>query len=273
MDSREFLTTATIVMAMLALATLTELALPLFARAPAQRGRRTANLTLTALALSLNWAFRGAAAVVALGLSLQGPGPMSRLGIPIAAQIIGGLLVLDFSFGYLAHRTMHMSPLLWRAHRVHHSDTFVDATTTFRNHPLEGLWRFLFLIIPVWVLGLPAEAVALQRLLTVINGSLEHANIRLWPPLERVLSWIWVTPNMHKVHHSRVCVETDSNYGNLLSIYDRILHTFTPTHRALGVVYGLDDVDADRARSLPALLSMPFRAHESVAPRGTSCSD
>ncbi len=258
MDSREFLTTAAIFIAMLGLATLTELALPLFARAPAQRVRRATNLALTALTLSLNWALSGAAALVALALSLHGPGPMSRLGIPLAAQIIGGFLVLDFSFGYLAHRTMHMSPLLWRAHRVHHSDTFVDATTTFRNHPIEGLWRFLFLIVPIWVLGLPAEAVALQRLSSAINASLEHANIRLWPPLERVLSWIWVTPNMHKVHHSRARVETDSNYGNLLSIYDRILQTFTPTHRAFGVVYGLDDVDADRARSLPALLSMPF---------------
>jgi sterol desaturase/sphingolipid hydroxylase (fatty acid hydroxylase superfamily) len=157
---------------------------------------------------------------------------MSRLGVPILAQIIGGFVVLDFSFGYLAHRTMHGSPTLWRAHRVHHSDPFVDATTTFRNHPIEGLWRFLFLIVPIWVLGVPAEAVALQRLLTVINGSLEHANIRVWPPLDRVLSLIWVTPNMHKVHHSRDRAETDSNYGNILSIYDRIFRTFTPTDRA-----------------------------------------
>jgi sterol desaturase/sphingolipid hydroxylase (fatty acid hydroxylase superfamily) len=250
---------------MMAVATLIELALPLFARTAALRGRRATNLGLTALTLTLNGALTWAAAAVALALSLQGPGPLTRLGIPVAAQIIGGFLVLDFSFGYLAHRTMHMSPVLWRAHRIHHSDVFVDATTTFRNHPIEGVWRFLFLIVPIWVLGIPAEAVALQKLLTVINGSLEHANIRLWPPLDRALSFFWVTPNMHKVHHSRERAETDSNYGNILSIYDRTLRTFTPTDRAISVRYGLDDVDAVRAKSLPGLLAMPFRGRESAS--------
>ena len=138
--------------------------------------------------------------------------------------------------------TVNAHPALWRVHRVHHSDPFVDATTALRNHPIEGLWRFLFLMIPTWILGVPAEAVALQRLLTVINGSFEHANIRLWQPLDRVLSFFWVTPNMHKVHHSRAHAETDSSYGNILSIYDRILGSFTPTERALSVTYGLDDV-------------------------------
>jgi len=259
MSSQEFLTTLTIVLAMLVLASLVELALPLFARTREQRGRRATNLGLTALTLSLNGALNWAAAGIALALSLEGPGLMTRLGVPAAAQIIGGFLLLDFSFGYLAHRLLHMSPILWRAHRVHHSDSFVDATTALRNHPIEGLWRFLFLMIPTWILGVPAEAVALQRLLTVINGSFEHANIRLWQPLDRVLSFFWVTPNMHKVHHSRAHAETDSNYGNILSIYDRILRTFTPTDRALSVTYGLDDVDPAQAKSLSGLLAMPFQ--------------
>ena len=102
--------------------------------------------------------------------------------------------------------------------------------------------------------------VALQRLLTAINGSLEHANIRVWPALDRALSRVWVTPNMHKVHHSRAAAETDSNYGNILSIYDRVLGTFTPTERALSVVYGLDDVDPAQVRSLSQLLALPFAA-------------
>jgi sterol desaturase/sphingolipid hydroxylase (fatty acid hydroxylase superfamily) len=267
MAPTDFPTSVTIALTMLALATVIELALPMFERAAAQRGRRATNLGLTVLTLAWNGALTWIAAGVAVALSLQGPGLMSRLGVPILAQIIGGFVVLDFSFGYLAHRTMHGSPTLWRAHRVHHSDPFVDATTTFRNHPIEGLWRFLFLIVPIWTLGVPAEAVALQRLLTVINGSLEHANIRVWPPLDRVLSLIWVTPNMHKVHHSRDRAETDSNYGNILSIYDRIFRTFIPTDRARSVTYGLDDVDPVRANSLPTLLAMPF--HSADAPAET----
>ncbi|MBI1818136.1 MAG: sterol desaturase family protein [Deltaproteobacteria bacterium] len=263
MNAREFLTNLTIISVTMGLSAFVELALPLFTPTPAQRAHRTVNLGLTGVTLAVNWALNWTAAVVALALSLQAPGLMTRLGVPLAAQIVVGFVVIDFSFGYLAHRAMHMSPTLWRAHRIHHSDPFVDVTTTFRNHPIEGVWRFLFIVIPVWILGLPAEAVVLQRLLTVINGGLEHANIRLWPPLDRALSLVWVTPNMHKVHHSRDSVETNSNYGNILSIYDRILRTFTPTERAFSVVYGLDDVDPLHANSLTELLAMPFQVVES----------
>jgi sterol desaturase/sphingolipid hydroxylase (fatty acid hydroxylase superfamily) len=104
----------------------------------------------------------------------------------------------------------------------------------------------------------------------VINGSLEHANIRVWPPLDRALSLIWVTPTMHKVHHSRDRAETDSNYGNILSIYDRIFRTFTPTDRARSVTYGLDDVDPVRANSLPTLLAMPFHSADAPAETATA---
>ena len=108
---------------------------------------------------------------------------------------------------------MHMWPAMWRFHRIHHSDPFVDVTTTYRTHPVETVWRFLFAIVPVWVLGIPAQAVVIQRLLQATNGVIEHANMRL-SPLDRVLSLVWVTPNVHKIHHSREVSETNSNYAN-----------------------------------------------------------
>src|SRR5262249_21716483 len=148
------------------------------------------------------------------------------LGMPFVAQTVIGIVVLDFGYGYLAHRLMHWSPLLWRVHRVHHSDPFVDVTTAFRNHPLESFWRYLFLLIPIGLLGIPPEAVGLHRLLSTLNAALEHANVRVWAPLDRALAWLWVTPDMHKVHHSRHQRETDSNYGNLFPVFDRLLATF-----------------------------------------------
>jgi sterol desaturase/sphingolipid hydroxylase (fatty acid hydroxylase superfamily) len=265
--ARELLTQVAVVVAVMAAAAALELVLPLFPPGPAARPRRATNLAMTALTFAANWAMTSAAAVLALALPLRAPGFLARLGVPLAAQIVGGAVLLDFSFGYLAHRAMHASPLLWRVHRVHHSDPFVDVTTTYRNHPLEGLWRFLFVIGPVWVLGLPAEAVVLHRLLSSLNAIVEHANLRLWRPLERAVSLIWVTPDVHKVHHSRVCAETDSNYGNVLAIHDRLLRTFTPGGRARTVRYGLDDVDPTRAASLPALLALPFAAAD--VPAGT----
>jgi sterol desaturase/sphingolipid hydroxylase (fatty acid hydroxylase superfamily) len=164
----------------------------------------------------------------------------------------------SLSAGYLAHRMLHLFPILWRFHRVHHSDDFVDVTTTYRTHPVETVWRFLFVFVPVWIFGIPAQAVVIQRLLSATNGILEHANIRLWYPLDRFVSLIWVTPNVHKIHHSRELAETNSNYGNVLTLYDRMFGTFISSDRAGSVVYGLDEVDPDRIASFGRLLSMPF---------------
>ena len=265
MSAHEFLTNVTIIVAMMGLGALLELAVPLFSGSSAERGRRRANLGMMSVTLIVNWVITSSAAVLALTLSLDAPGRMAQLGIPMAAQIAGSIAVLDFFFGYLAHRAMHLSPPLWRVHRVHHSDPFVDVTTTYRTHPIEVLWRFLFMIVPVWILGIPAAAVVIYRLLSAINGIFEHANIRLWQPVDSALSLILVTPNMHKVHHSRDSVETDSNYGNILSIHDRLLRTFTPTPRAFSVTYGLDDADLRHASSFLRLLSMPFRSLEPPA--------
>lgn len=258
MSAREFMTNVTI-LSIMAVAALIEGAVPMFARASWAPGRRAANLSLTAVVFLLNWSLSSAAAILALALAWQSPDVAGKLGLPMAVRIVAGIVVLDFSAGYLAHRALHMFPILWRFHRVHHSDAFVDVTTTYRTHPVETVWRFLFVIVPVWMFGIPALAVVIQRLVSATNGILEHGNIRLWRRLDRVLSLVWVTPNVHKIHHSRDLAETNSNYGNVLTIYDRILGTFTSSDRAEAVVYGLDDADSTRSSSFGGLLSMPFQ--------------
>jgi len=228
-----------------------------------RHGRRAANLWLTAVSFFSNWLLASLAAVAAL--SFRPAGLMAQLGWPQWVAIVAGVNILDFSVGYLSHRTMHMWPPMWRFHQIHHSDPFVDVTTTYRTHPVETVWRFMFAIVPVWLLGIPAQAVVIQRLLQATNGVIEHANIRLWAPLDRVLSLVWVTPNVHKIHHSREVSETNSNYANLVTIYDRLLGTYTPAERAHSVVYGLDDADPATVASFPGLLSMPFRDLETAA--------
>jgi sterol desaturase/sphingolipid hydroxylase (fatty acid hydroxylase superfamily) len=157
---------------------------------------------------------------------------------------------------------MHAWPAMWRFHRVHHSDEFVDVTTTYRTHPVETVWRFLFGIVPIWLLGIPAQAVMIQRLLQASNGVIEHGNIRLRPGIDRVLSTVWVTPNVHKVHHSREAAETNSNYANLLTVYDRLLGTYTPSSRAESVMYGLENADRMSTASFPTLVALPFEGCE-----------
>jgi sterol desaturase/sphingolipid hydroxylase (fatty acid hydroxylase superfamily) len=263
MTVRQFLGNATIILTVMAIGALIEVAVPMFVAKPWKHGRRGANLGLTALSLGSNWLLASLAAVLAL--RLRPAGLMAQLQWPAWVEIATGIVVLDFSVGYLSHRTMHMWPAMWRFHQIHHNDPFVDVTTTYRTHPVETVWRFLFAIVPIWLLGIPAQAVVVQRLLQATNGILEHANVRLWPPLDRVLSLVWVTPNIHKMHHSRAIDETNSNYANLVTLYDRLLGTFTPADRANSVVYGLDGADPAQLGSFPALLAMPFHASEAQA--------
>src|SRR5438105_8373048 len=136
-------------------------------------------------------------------MSLQPPALARGLALPMRIQIIAGFVILDFSAGYLAHRALHLLPILWRFHQVHHSDDFVDVTTTYRTHPVETVWRFLFVIVPVWMIGIPALAVVIQRLVSAAHGIFEHGNIRLWSPVDRVLSRVWLAPTFHTFHHSR----------------------------------------------------------------------
>jgi sterol desaturase/sphingolipid hydroxylase (fatty acid hydroxylase superfamily) len=113
--------------------------------------------------------------------------------------------------------------------------------------------------VPAWLLGAPPAAIAIYRLLGALNSALEHANIHVPRVLDRVFVLLWVTPDMHKVHHSRERVETDSNYANLFSFFDRAFRTFTPSSRGPLVRYGIRGYDAREHQSLGAVLWLPFQ--------------
>lgn len=234
---------------------LLEVWIPLFASSGRALGRKRTNLGLTLATFLLNWALDSGVAILALAFSIQSR-RMSWLS-PLygAASIVISALILDLT-AYAAHVTLHKSPLLWRVHRVHHCDLFVDVTTAFRQHPIEGIWRFLWTVIPVWLFGLPAAGVIVYRLLSAGNALFEHANIRVPQALDQAVARIWVSPNMHKVHHSQTQQQTDSNYGNILSIYDRLFGTFSSTDAVFHVTYGLEDVGPDDGKSIARLITL-----------------
>lgn len=262
MNTRDFLSSVGLMLAVMAAVSVVEGVVPLFAR-PAVPGRRRANLAMTAVTLLFAFALTSGVTLAALYLPFASLGLMSVIGLPVMAQFAIGVVAADFAFGYLAHWSMHVSPVLWRFHRVHHSDPFVDVTTSYRTHPVENMWRHVWLFSAMWALGIPAAAVVTFRVLSAVNGVLEHANIRVRPALDALVSLVWVTPNMHKVHHSRDEAETNSNYGNLFALHDRLFRTFAPTKRAFAVKYGLDDVEPREIRSLSALLTMPWQSDRS----------
>jgi sterol desaturase/sphingolipid hydroxylase (fatty acid hydroxylase superfamily) len=260
MSVQDSLRSVAVVVLVMGAVALLEAAIPLFTRPEPLPGRRKTNLAMTFQTLLFASLLTSAVAAAAVYLPLASPGLLATAGLPAVARLVVGVLALDFAFGYAAHRTMHAWPALWRFHRVHHSDPFVDVTTSYRTHPVESAWRHLWLFAAIWALGIPAAAVVTFRVLSAANGVLEHANLRVKPALDAAVSRVWVTPNMHKVHHSREPAETNSNYGNLFTLHDRLFGTFLPTERALSVQYGLEDVDPVEIHSLGALLAMPWRS-------------
>ena len=176
----------------------------------------------------------------------------SPLGILLASTV-----GLDL-FTYFAHVLLHTSWLGWQFHRVHHSDREVNVTTAFRQHPGETVWRILWQVLAVGILGIPVWAMLGYLVISTLNAQLEHANIRLAKSLDRVLRLLFVTPNMHKVHHSREQIETDTNYSNIFSIWDRIFGTYTPRIDFSVLRYGLYGLDEQNKQTLSALLRLPF---------------
>jgi sterol desaturase/sphingolipid hydroxylase (fatty acid hydroxylase superfamily) len=183
----------------------------------------------------------------------------------IAARLLVGLLVLDLISAWLAHWVQHKTPPLWRLHLIHHSDREIDTTTANRHHPGESVVRFAFTALGVVVTGAPLWMVFLYQSVSVVLSQFNHANITLPPWLDRALSWVIVSPDMHKVHHHYVLPYTDSNYGNVFSVWDRLFGTFLTLERAR-LVYGVDThLDPREHAGVGALLTMPFRPYEKPA--------
>lgn len=176
---------------------------------------------------------------------------------PLWLQAVAGVVVLDFA-AWLAHLLLHKLRWGWRVHRVHHSDVTVDVTTALRQHPGETVWRVGWRVLPVAALGIPIPVVAVYETLSAANALLEHANLAVPARVDRVLRWVLVTPNMHKWHHSRDARETDTNYGNILSTWDRLFGTFTGRAQLAPLRYGLDGFDGSDSQSLGGLLLMPI---------------
>ncbi|WP_273566030.1 sterol desaturase family protein [Maribacter halichondriae] len=181
--------------------------------------------------------------------------------IPLWAYIVLGVLLLDLIGAYLAHLVEHKVKPLWMIHLVHHTDHHVDTTTANRHHPLESVIRFVFTLFGVFLIGIPIGIVMLYQSLSLVATQFGHANIKLPKKVDNILSWVIVSPDMHKVHHHYVLPYTDSNYGNIFSIWDRIFGTFMKLDRET-IVYGVDTFpDEVENGSIKGLLKQPFHKY------------
>lgn len=181
--------------------------------------------------------------------------------MPLWLFAIAGLLLLDLIGAWLVHWAEHKVKWMWRFHLVHHTDTHVDTTSANRHHPGESVFRFVFTTAGVVLAGAPMWLVFMYQSISVLLSQFNHANIVIPKWLDKAMSWVFVSPDMHKVHHHYVQPYTDSNYGNIFSIWDRLFGTFMTLDRDK-LIYGIDThMKPEENDRLSNLLKVPFQTY------------
>jgi sterol desaturase/sphingolipid hydroxylase (fatty acid hydroxylase superfamily) len=224
------------------------------------RGRRwPANLGVVALdTLIVRILFPAAAVGVALACEARGWGLLNWLQAPLLIAVPVSVLLLDLAI-YAQHAMFHHVPALWRLHRMHHADLDIDVTTGLRFHPVEIVLSMLIKFAVVAALGAPAVAVLAFEVLLNATSLFNHSNVRMPPAVDRIVRRLVVTPDMHRVHHSIIRAETDSNFGFNFPWWDHLFGTYRPEPREghLGMTIG---IEAFRDPAVPGGCGGPRRA-------------
>jgi sterol desaturase/sphingolipid hydroxylase (fatty acid hydroxylase superfamily) len=192
-----------------------------------------------------------------LWLDMNQFGILNWIELPLWAELIVALLILDLIAQYFVHFLLHRVKWMWKLHMVHHSDTHVDATTGTRHHPGDYMMREVFALIAVILAGLPFAFYMIYRILTIFMTYTSHANIKLPIWLDKAMSYVFITPNMHKFHHHFERPWTDTNFGNIFSVWDRLFGTMVYDDPKL-IQYGLDVLDSSTDENVIYQLKVPF---------------
>ena len=187
-----------------------------------------------------------------------GQGLIGFLGFTGVGAALLAFVLLDL-WMYAWHRMAHGVPLLWRVHRMHHSDESLDASSGVRFHPFEPALSVVLRLPLLWALGITAADIILYEAVFFPVVVLHHSNMRLPLLLDRALRLMIVTPALHRIHHSPMPPETNSNFGSVLSVWDRIAVSFRSWSRLASPAFGLAGMSGRRWQSLQGLLATPFR--------------
>lgn len=252
-----------------------EWAHPAFSAEARRHERWPTNFGIGILNLGLAMIVPVSAVFAAQWAKSDGIGLLHFLHAPLWIAVIVTLLLRSLA-GYLLHRAEHTVRALWRIHRIHHCDTHIDVSTSLRNHPLELIVLFCMTVPLVMAFGLDPLTLAAYEIGESMTNAFAHANIRLPEKIDRALRLIFVTPNMHCLHHSAWQPETDSNYGQLFSFWDRLFGTYSVAPRAGydAMKIGLNEIPAEQAADIVWQMKLPalpsdLRARE-ASPSGKS---
>jgi sterol desaturase/sphingolipid hydroxylase (fatty acid hydroxylase superfamily) len=243
-----------------ALVALWELLAPRRVLTTSKKVRWASNLAITFLNPLL---VRLVLPVLAINMAIKaqhrGWGLLNNFDLPYGLELIMGVVVLDLVI-YLQHVMFHAVPVLWRLHMVHHADLDYDVTTGLRFHPIEIILSMGIKLSVVATLGISAAAVLIFEVILNAAAMFNHGNIHLPLKIDRVLRYIVVTPDMHRVHHSVIIRETNSNFGFNLPWWDRFFGTYhdQPTQGHEGMTIGLSQFRDAKRLTLPWLLILPF---------------
>lgn len=246
---------------------LLESGIPMFRFKKGRAAHAGINLFFTFTTILINFVFAFLILKISDYMVLHQYGLLYLVSMPVWVFMVVGLLGLDLIGAYLPHFLEHKIKFLWRFHLVHHSDPLVDTTTANRHHPGESVIRVVFTMIGVAALGAPMWLLMLYQSLSVVLSQFNHANIRLPKWLDKALSFVIISPDMHKVHHHYKLPYTDTNYGNIFSFWDRIFFTFAEVKDPKTLVYGLDTYPTRKEHStLGGLLALPFGKYRKPDP-------
>lgn len=221
-------------------------------------GSSRVNATLWLVDAALLGLVCGACAcAVARWAETHGFGLLNVGAVPVSLAILVSIVALDL-VSYAWHRANHVVPFLWRFHQVHHSDPAFTASTALRFHPGELLLSLPLRLVAVAGLGVPVVGVIVFEVYFAFQNMFEHGNIDLPAATEKRLAWLFVTPALHRLHHSRRRAELNSNYGTIFTLWDRGLRTFRPSSSRVSVRTGLPG--AESPLRLADALALPFQA-------------
>lgn len=248
-----------------------ETGIPLFRMEYSRSKHALVNIVFTLITMVVN--LSGAALILAAITfnESRGTGFLNMVELPFWLHIFTGLIFLDLIGSWFIHWLQHNVKWMWKFHLIHHTDRHVDVTTGLRHHPGENVFRLLFTALAVFITGASFGMVMLYQSLSVFFAHMSHANIKMPATIDKALSTIFVTPHFHKVHHHYVQPHTDSNYGNIFSIWDHVFRTYTKLNKMEDLVYGIDThLDAKEHSSLKNLMMIPFQKYR--APVGSKFS-
>ncbi len=200
------------------------------------------------------------AVAFAIKLEAKGWGLFNLLDWPMLLEVLLTIVLMDLWI-YWQHRLMHVVPWFWRLHRVHHTDLDYDFTTAIRFHPVEIVFSMGLKLLAILIFGGPAIAIFIYEIILSSFAIFNHGNVQIAKPVESILRWFVVTPDFHRVHHSTINQETNSNYGNFLSLWDRLFGSYQaqPTNGHRDMVLGLNEFRDEKQQSFISLLLQPIK--------------